>query len=786
MPSAPGSVFPPFTPGTPDAPGNITGDHTPASPTAPGSVVVDHSAGSPDAPGNVAGDHAPGSPTAPGSVVGNHPIRPPEQVTDASVAATATIGGSVTADTGTWRNLPTFTYQWFVNDVLLLGATANPLTVPSMSGELKCRVTASNGIGDSVVAWTGVCAVYDADLVTFASAATADPITVRSKKVQLDEWFRCAKAVGFWNNLAFYAARSGFGAGYPAGPAGYSGSTYAGNRNSTRWTITGGSFGADGTTLALGVGANQTQYLGASYAPFSGGNNPAFGSIVRVDDPFPASEAPGSYIYGNAALTTVIATGGQSLSVINLSAPVAGYGGASRNYAPWSLQGAGANAFGYCANTNAGDGGSSRWTGCSPVSSPTLLLSYRSVGENVVHAVRNSIADTNLATLYTQESFAAYANNIRFTAPAVTNGHTGVLYAAVLLYGTKAQIAALPLAQIWPVMATTYLRDLVDYVCHGGFGQSNETAELTAADFGAPGGVADLKNVSVSNINANFGGEAISHYLIASATNTGNLQADRQTDSDAAYNSPTNGFRMVTASNAFAAILPTNALALGRTTKVLSWNQGESDTEYRFEALRYQANLTQVIARLRAIHGSDVRIIYHLVDYDPPFRTASGNNLTISGLTGGASGANGTYAIQAAAGETDYNVAYVFTKGTYTLQIASGNWELRNSGTLIMTGSATNAAHPELVASWTFATGGGTPAFAETRTGNIEQVRQAIRNVAAADALGWVIDTRPFPRDTDPGGDPTAVHYYNTPAAVVLHAAAMKTVFQSSGFLLPK
>lgn len=67
------------------------------------------------------------------------------------ITGTLTVGSTLTTSTGTWTGTPapTYTYQWYVNDVLQVGATNSTFT--AVAGSVKVSVTATNVIGTSTV-----------------------------------------------------------------------------------------------------------------------------------------------------------------------------------------------------------------------------------------------------------------------------------------------------------------------------------------------------------------------------------------------------------------------------------------------------------------------------------------------------------------------------------------------------------------------------------------------------------------------------------------------------------
>jgi hypothetical protein len=67
---------------------------------------------------------------------------------------TTTVGSVLSCTEGTWTGTPTpaFTYQWYADDVLIVGETANTYTIPidDVGAMLECRVTGTNAAGSDV------------------------------------------------------------------------------------------------------------------------------------------------------------------------------------------------------------------------------------------------------------------------------------------------------------------------------------------------------------------------------------------------------------------------------------------------------------------------------------------------------------------------------------------------------------------------------------------------------------------------------------------------------------
>jgi hypothetical protein len=313
---------------------------------------------------------------------------------------------------------------------------------------------------------------------------------------------------------------------------------------------------------------------------------------------------------------------------------------------------------------------------------------------------------------------------------------TGKLQALVWVAGGIADIQG-EARMLWPVMASTLLRHMyvdernVHFAING---QSNATDYSLYRKQRALN--ADGRGVTATATS--YGGTPISNWVGSNPS------------APARGSQYTGGLYASRTSGATAVAWPWDVTGI---QKVIDWVQGESDTESIALANAYRQQLENLFTFLRADFGSDLRMAVAMIDYSLAYRTATAQgNFALSGLTGAASGANGTYAIAAATGTvsgtdagliTNAHARYSWTKSTYAIARNGSQWEIKDGATLIARSTGDPVDHPQLVSGWTFSVGAGTPAFSESRTGNIEIVRKAQRDFALAHPLDVVsYDTR--------------------------------------------
>lgn len=202
--------------------------------------------------------------------------------------------------------------------------------------------------------------------------------------------------------------------------------------------------------------------------------------------------------------------------------------------------------------------------------------------------------------------------------------------------------------------------------------------------------------------------------------------------------------------------------------KWVLWRQGESDTESRDASRVYGKQLDNLFAFLKEDFGSDLRMAVNLVDYSLAYRTNPElGDFVLSGITGPVPGLNGRYRITPVASTldpkdrgaiTNAGTSYVWNNGATELRRNGLQWEIRSGGKLCARSVGKQVDHPELVERWVMFRGvKGTPAFTESRTGNIEILRQQQRNFALRNPKSVVVhDSRGAARRQE---DPTALDY---------------------------
>lgn len=202
--------------------------------------------------------------------------------------------------------------------------------------------------------------------------------------------------------------------------------------------------------------------------------------------------------------------------------------------------------------------------------------------------------------------------------------------------------------------------------------------------------------------------------------------------------------------------------------KWVLWRQGESDTESRAASLVYGRQLDNLFAFLKEDFGNDLRMAVNLVDYSLAYRTNPDlGDFVLSGITGMFPGVNGRYRITQVNSSldpvnrgrvTNADSPYVWTNGGTVIRRNGQQWEIRSAGRLCARSVGKQVDHPELVGRWMMFRGlKGGPVFSESRTGNIEILRQQQKSFALRNPKSVVVhDSRGVARRHE---DPLAVDY---------------------------
>lgn len=332
-----------------------------------------------------------------------------------------------------------------------------------------------------------------------------------------------------------------------------------------------------------------------------------------------------------------------------------------------------------------------------------------------------------------------------------TSGTTsGLLQYIVSISGGIADIT-LEAKRFWEILRATLLNDYVPAIHFAMGGQSLATSYLARALQMQ----ANTSHTVTSSLHS-YGGTYISAWVGADP----NAPARQSQYTGGFYNG----------SNGGAAEKEWPFSITKGLKKWVVWLQGESDTELRSTALVYQQQMENLLTFLRADFGTDFKIAVNLADYALGYRTGTAQgNVTLSGITGSGTAINGAWVIAAivattSGGEvTNANASYSWTKsgGGVMAKNGGGYWEISNSGTIYAT-SIESHTHPELC-TWTLSNGAtGTPAFSESRTGNIERVRKAQSDfVTANTGLAYSFDSRGVTRPWDVSGSGDVVHPNN-------------------------
>jgi hypothetical protein len=535
-------------------------------------------------------------------------------------------------------------------------------------------------------------AELDPDTLEFITRATAaaSPVNAQARR-GLDDFVRESKRLGYWPQMIFVPCREGFGALHQLG-----GSAKRTNAKFLRQGTT--NLIPDGISFTPGPGwTNRVQ------TPFtwSIADEPRFVSVIgHTNSGTPINPGYSFLRSGTSSLSNLLGTyncGSAGRAVLmGFSTPASGAG-----------------EFLFCNPY------------CSTVRRPNLAGAQFD-GSHTLKSVLNQLyREVTTPTVTTGRP----TGPISFFQPAPEN-EIHVIQAALLLDG---DVSALPMGNLWPLIAATYLADARPpylYYCQGG--QSNSTGHipdnLTFGDWQSPN--AALYHYTYYN----YGGQRISYWLGADPQNPvrqtpyQSAKALWQVDRPLVANSNWDG--------------------------VYFWIHGEGDTEQAVLAEAYLPQLQNLARFLREDLRPDLIIPVAQIDYAIQARTSAGfGDFYVTECQGAGTVFNSVHTINQLYGIGNSFTNYSWSSGTLQIQRSGGpqhdRWQLIQNGIVFYTADQSEP-HPSLVASWSASNGAaGTPIFDVSRTGNIERVRKAQREFCANDPRSFTVDTRGMERGMD-------------------------------------
>lgn len=558
------------------------------------------------------------------------------------------------------------------------------------------RLSATGGYGGSP---------FLPESVEFFSRAS---VTDSDAKQSIDQFVRGCKFLGIWDNLVYVPCLPSMGGLHQLGGSA--------NRTNTPWTIVNGTSIPEGvsitnnnyanylltdqviptysagTPITIGLSASQNQL--PEFVVFSGSGhsgNPSFVPVVYA-----------AYLGTNVQVIGTAASGAEpslhSLWIHGNNVGVMGtnYHEVRNNYRQPQMMAASFN-------------GSTRFD---------VLV------KNRVHEKTHGVAMTGGNA------------KMRFYPPSSQNGniHNGWIQGAFLYYG---MMSSSPSSSVWQKFET-----LVSQTIHGRLttaglrrlhmsGQSNGVDINFTTHFSKKGTPQAMGPTTLAR--SGLGGQPINTWVGPFGSNT----------------------RAANYAGAFGAaseFLTTRVSGYGRNVEYLIWFQGESDTESLTLANQYRAQLKTLIEYVREDAANPKLVVVAVqIDYEFGYRcTAIQGDFVVSGLTGGLSGANGSYAISALANNTS---PYVWTKAGYKIEQQGGLWvfvETTGNTVIATSPTSTGIAHPQIATGWVDAGSGSvSPAFSESRTGNIEIVRKAQRDICSDLPYIYTFDSRGYSRYYD-------------------------------------
>lgn len=376
--------------------------------------------------------------------------------------------------------------------------------------------------------------------------------------------------------------------------------------------------------------------------------------------------------------------------------------------------------------------------------------------KNIV-AVSNDYV-TNVTHATASPSTSATTGLYFYPGIKTTGTTTGKLQYLVFISGGIVDIMG-EMRLFWKILSGTLLSDMVTGKAHYHIGQHGQSLSSNFLSLKVTRAF-NLDSYRITRAASAYGGTAIAAWVGSDPNSP--VRASQYTGG-------------IYAGDGSASIEATWPFGITATQNWFMWLQGENDSNDRALVNVYAQQLENLRTFVKADLGTTTRFAINLLDYSIGSRTSTTyGNFTVSGISGSGSDINGTWTITAITRildgtdpglVTNAHAAYSWTKsGGGTLsKNGSGLWEIAISGTVYATADQI-VTHPELVTSWTLASGTtGTPAFSESKTGNIERMRAIQLAHAAAHPTDTVaFDSRGCTRgeeDTVDGlGDNSNVH----------------------------
>jgi hypothetical protein len=545
-------------------------------------------------------------------------------------------------------------------------------------------------------------ASLDPDTLEFINRTTAagDPVDPPARRA-LDDFVRETKRLGFWPQMVFVPCRQGYGAMHPLG-----GSPLRTNTKFVR----------QGTTTLTSDGV--------SFVPGGGWTN-------RVQTPFVWDQAQEPTFVGVVGHTNSGPKVNPGYSFLRC-----GNGTQSNLLGTYSCGEVGREVvMGYSTPTTA----SGEFLLCSNQCTTLRRSNFAGAQFDGTHVLR-SVHNHNFRNLSHPISTTGHPTGAVSFLQATSESETHVVQGCLLIYGS---VAALPMAQFWPLTAATYLKDNRNpytYLCVGG--QSN--AGAVTPDHLAFGAWQQTNAPFFHYSSYSYGGQPISYWL-----GTDPLAPIRTSAYQSAKTIWLSG-------------------RLDLTTVdwdgVYLWVQGETDTLLGSDTEAYSPQLDNLCHFLRADLKPDLIMAVAQIDYAVQQRTdPSFGSFFIANCAGTATNLNGLYTPTQFTRLADSFTDYTWHFGDIQLTRDGGpslnRWRFTQNGTTYYTADQ-DEPHPVLVSTWSAENGATqSPLVNHSRTGNIEIVRKAQRDFVAQTPRTFLLDTRGAERGIDTGnGNTDTVH----------------------------